>query len=95
MKADLGVGLATTAAHVFDGVVGGVSGGADFDEEAAFNEGVGEAGAIWMLVMADRDGFDEAAFDVEASLVGGVLGGVSVLLMMDSESVDADGADLV
>ena len=29
-----------TAAHVFDGVAGGVNGGAAFDEEAAFGGGV-------------------------------------------------------
>ena len=37
-------GLEITAVHIFDEVAGGVSGGADFDEGAAF--GVGEAGAI-------------------------------------------------
>ena len=48
-----------------------------------------------MLVMADRDGFDGAAFDDGVSLVGGV----SMLLMLDRESVGEAGgvgeADLV
>ena len=44
-----------------------------------------------MLVMADRDIFDGAAFDVEASSVGEVLGGVSMLLMLDRESFDEAG----
>ena len=45
-----------------------------------------------MLVMADRDVFGVAAFDDEASLIGDV----SMLLMLDRESVDeAGGADLV
>ena len=89
-------GLEATAAHVFDGVAGGVSGGVGFGEgaefgdgafdvEAALGGGVGEAGAIWMLVIADRDGFG-----AEASLVG-VLGGVSMLLMLDRESFDDAG----
>ena len=40
-----------------------------------------------MLVMADRDSFGGAAFGVEASLVGGV----SMLLMLDRESVGEAG----
>ena len=103
LEADWGaglIGLEATAAQVFGGIAGGVSGGAGFGEETAFDGGaafgesaafdrnVDETGAIWMLVIDDRDGFND-----EASLVS-VLGGVSMLLMLDRESFDdADGGD--
>ena len=47
-----------------------------------------------MLMMTDRDNFDEA--DDEASLVDGVLSGVSMLLMLNKKNVDeASDADLI
>ena len=79
-EAGLEADLEATAAHFFGEVVGGVSRGAVFDE------GVG---GVWMLMMVDRDGIDEADDR----------GGVSVLLIMDSENVDEAGsvgeADLI
>ena len=52
-----------------------------------------------MLVMVDRDILSGAALSVEASLVDDVLGGVSMLLMLDKESFDEAGdvgeADLI
>ena len=51
------------------------------------------------MMMADRDILSGAAFDVEASLVDGVLSGVSMLVMTERESFDGaggvGGADLV
>ena len=69
LKADLKADLKATAAHVFDGVAGEVRGEADFDGEAALGGGVSEAGAIWMLMITDRDSFDEADGVDEADLV--------------------------
>ena len=69
--AGLKAGLETTAAHVFDGVAGGVG------------EGVrGAVGAAFDVI---------AAFDVAAAF-GGLLGGVSMLLIADNESFGASGA---
>ena len=52
-----------------------------------------------MLVMVDRNDFNVAAFDAEASLVNEVLGGVSMLMMTErknfDEADDVGGADLV
>ena len=51
--------LKITAAHIFDEVADEVSDEADFDEEAAFN--IGEADAIWKLMMTDRNIFDDVS----------------------------------
>ena len=77
VQAALIAGLEATAAHVIGGVADGVSGEAGFDVKAAF-----DIGTAFGVV---------AAFGVGASFVGEVLGDVSMLLMLDKESVDEAG----
>ena len=72
LKIDLKTGLIElkiTAAHVFDEVVDEVSNEVDFNEETVLNEGVNEANAIWMLIITNRDSFDETSDVNDADLI--------------------------
>ena len=53
-----------------------------FDVKAAFD--INEANAIWMLTIIDRNSFDEAAFNDEASWIKNVL----IFLMLNNKSLN-------
>ena len=47
-----------------------------------------------MLMIADRNDFDEIVFNVEINLINEVLNDVFMLLMLNNENVDVSSADL-